>query len=279
MTPPASVIGVGSPRPHSRAADAQVAGVLARDPADALPGQLVALGRAVEQQAAERVRGRARAAPGDELDRRRSHRAAPKAAATRAGSALGGNRPSSLRTAASSAARVRSVVKDGAARQLMCQRRPSRARAPSAVPVPHTSEQPTPSSAPQRIAPIASLTTTVRAGRHTARELARRRTRCRPASRRRRASSTRTRRRRRRPRRSRPTPRARSRSTASSGSGDGVDVAAARARVPGDAPVGARTRARSSSSCRRRPRGRACGRYAGSRRSGRCSRCAMASSS
>ena len=54
-------------------------------------------------------------------------------------------------------------MKYGAASQLTCQWRPSRARAPIAVPVPHTNEQPTPSSAPQRIAPIASLTTTVRA--------------------------------------------------------------------------------------------------------------------
>ena len=47
--------------------------------------------------------------------------------------------------------------------KLMCQMRPSRARAPIAVPVPQTSEQPTPSSGPQRMAPIASFTTTLRA--------------------------------------------------------------------------------------------------------------------
>ncbi len=70
--------------------------------------------------------------------------------------------PSSLRMAASIVARVRSIVKYGAASQLTCQWRPSAARAPRAVPVPHTNEQPTPSSAPQRMAPIASLTTMVR---------------------------------------------------------------------------------------------------------------------
>ena len=54
MTPPASTIGVGSPRPLSRAATRRYAGRLARDPGHALQRQRVAVGGAVEQQAAER---------------------------------------------------------------------------------------------------------------------------------------------------------------------------------------------------------------------------------
>ena len=89
--------------------------------------------------------------------------AAPKAAATRAGSALGGIRPSSLRTAASSVARVRSIVKDGAASKLTCQRRPSRgARAERRARAAHERAADA-VVGPQRMAPIASFTTTVRA--------------------------------------------------------------------------------------------------------------------